>query len=274
MTTLNSYATLAEFKSWKEITGTDATRDADLEIILENASRHLDDLTGREFYPRIETRYFSVPESRELRLDADLLEVITLTNGDGTAISSTQYYTLPRNRAPYYALVLKIGSTEAWDINATDDDEYTIGINGVWAYHNTYSLAWKSVGTLGADIASTTTTTATMTGGHSVLTSKIYRVDNEIFIPSVVSTNTLTLYGRGMNGSTAATHTSGTTVYEWQPMTEVKKYCLEKGRYDYSRRFGESPAFGATVTGAGVVLSPRDIGKAEEDLVKHLRRKL
>lgn len=274
MTTINSYATLAEFKAWKEIDGVNIQRDSDLELILENASRYLDDMTGRTFYPRIETQSYSVPPGRSLKLDDDLLEVLSITNGDDTTLANTEYHTLPKNMSPKYMIDIKNTSIYSWQYDTDAGGEYVIDVNAVWGFHNRYSTgAWKSAGTLGAAISDTTGTSVTMTAGHTLKASKIYKVDNEIFIPSGVANNTITLYERGMNGSTAATHSNGATVYEWQVMREIKKFCLEKTRFDYARRFGESPAFGATITAAGVVMSPKDMSKAEEDLIKVFRKR-
>jgi hypothetical protein len=51
------YATLNDFKAWVAVRGisgmvsTDASDDTAIEIIIESASRHLDNQTGRRFYP-------------------------------------------------------------------------------------------------------------------------------------------------------------------------------------------------------------------------------
>jgi len=109
MTTINSYATLAEYKAFTVSRGqtvtTDAADDGVIESLLKAASRYIDTQTGRFFYPLVQTRYYDVPfntlDSRSLELDGDLLEVITLVNGDGTTIPSTEYALRPRNQSPY-----------------------------------------------------------------------------------------------------------------------------------------------------------------------------
>ena len=117
MSAINSYATLAEFKNYKDISSTDADDDGVIEDLLEEASRYIDGETNRTFYPRVETRYFSVPETlgRQLDLDDDLLAITTLTNGDDGTIASTEYNLLPKNKTPYYAIKLKEASTEYWE---------------------------------------------------------------------------------------------------------------------------------------------------------------
>lgn len=273
MTALNAYATLEDFKAWKQIQSYNPQLDAVVDSILESVSRVIDDRTQRSFYPRVETRYHSTPGRRELRLDDDLAEVITITNGDGTTLASTHYYTLPRNQTPYYALVIKLGSTEVWEYNTDNGDEYTIGINGVWVYHNRYSTsAWASVGTLGAAMSNTTSLTLTMSTGHTVKVGQILRIDNELLQVTAKDNNTITLYKRGDNGSTAATHLISTTVNAFQPMADIKNLCLEVSHNVFGKRYGESNQSAAIVTGAGVVITPKDLSKINEDVLKTYRR--
>lgn len=60
--------------------------------------------------------------------DADLLSVDTLTNGEGTTISSGSYWLEPRNKAPYRYIRLK--SDESWVFN-TDGE---VSIAGTWGF--------------------------------------------------------------------------------------------------------------------------------------------
>lgn len=260
MTVINSYATLAEFKAWKEITNSDATRDGVVNDILESASRYIDSASMRTFFPRIETRYYDVPAGRELCLDDDLLEVLTITNGDNASLPSTEYNLLPKNLTPHYAIKITPTSTYYWTVDTTSGNELVIDINGIWGYHNRYSQrAWKSVGTLGAAVTDTTTLAFTMTAGHTVLAGQILKIGSELYNVNTVSSNTITPFVRGDNGSTAATHLISTAVYAWQPMDDIKEACLDIAHNIYSRRFGGAVSQNAIITGAGVVLTQRDI---------------
>ena len=71
MAITNGYATLPEFKAWVDITSADAPDDGVIEDIIETASRHIDNTTGRTFYARTETRYYDVPDGRQIDLDDD-----------------------------------------------------------------------------------------------------------------------------------------------------------------------------------------------------------
>lgn len=137
MTLTNGYCTLAEFKSWQNITSTNATDDTTIEGIIEMASRFIDAETKRTFYARSETKYFDVPEGRELPLNDDLLTITTLTNGDGTVLTSTYYNLVPKNRSPYYAIRLKELSSYAWSVDSSGNTEYVITVVGTWGYAST-----------------------------------------------------------------------------------------------------------------------------------------
>lgn len=268
MTARNTYATLAEYKTFAVARGqtitTDATDDVVIDGLLEDASRFMDDETGRFFYPRVETRYYDVPfagASRARRFDfkADLLEVISFLNGDATSIASTQYNLIPRNETPKFSLELKQMSTLIWELDSSGNSEYALSMSAFWGYHNRFVDAWKSVGTLGAAITDTTTLAYTMTAGHTLAVGKITKIDNEIGIVGTVSSNTITPLKRGDNGSTATTHSNGASVYTWEPMEQLRNCVLEVALRAYKRRSGQSQGSDSIVTASGAVLPPKDV---------------
>lgn len=274
MTALNTYATLAEFKAWKQITNVNITLDADVDRILESVSRHIDGETMRTFNPRIETRYYNTPEELELCLDDDMLAVISITNGDGSSLASTEYHLLPKNFYPKNEVKIKTTSAYRWEYDTDSGSEYVISVNGYWGYHERYALmGWKQVGTLGAAISDTTTASFTMNSGHSAAIGKVYKIDNELFQTIGLSAAVFTVNQRGDMGSTAATHSNGATVYEWQVMSDVKVATLEIAHNVFARRFGESTQSATTVTAAGVVITPKDYGKTTLDTIKRLRKR-
>ena len=134
MAITNGYATLAEFKTWPDITSTDATDDGMIEDLIESASRFIDNQTGRTFYARTETRYYDVPSGRELQLDDDLLAITTLTNGDDTTLAATEYHLIPKNVTPYYAIRLKSTSAYMWQSDSSGGREYVISVAGTWGW--------------------------------------------------------------------------------------------------------------------------------------------
>jgi hypothetical protein len=263
MTARNAYATLAEYKNYVTARGqtssTDATDDTVIDGLLETASRYIEDETGRQFYPLIQARLFDVPSSRELYVDDDLLEIITLTNGDSTTMPSTEYYLVPRNYFPAYALKITDISTYTWLTNSAGSFENAISVLGIWAFRSRYtSEGWK-VGTTTAEILDTTETEFDVAASTLFSPGQIIRYGNELGIISSVTSGKINVVSRGDNGSTAAAHDSGITVYIWQPEQGAKNAVLEIANSAYNRRFGNSTSNAVTITAAGVVISPRDI---------------
>lgn len=263
MTAKNAYATLAEYKAYVTARGqtssTDTTDDTVIDNLLEQASRYLDDETGRTFYPFIQERFYDVPESRELMLDDDLLETITITNGDDTTMPSTEFYYVPKNLYPAYALKITDISSYQWLSNTQGSMENAVGILAIWGYHDRYVRdAWK-VGTTTTEALDTSETEFDVTASTLFTAGNIIRYGNEIGIIASTASGKITVVSRGDNGSTAAAHDSGITVYIWQPIRTVNLACLEIAMTAYHRRFGRSQSNNELVTAAGVVLSPRDV---------------
>lgn len=193
MTISNGYCTLDEFKKHLTITTYDADDDAAIENIIEGSSRLIDNLAGRWFYPKTETRYFDVPAGREIELDEDLLTVTTLTNGDDTVITSTYYSLIPRNSTPKHSLIMKTTSIYNWTGNSSGDTEGVISIAGTWGY------------------AATTP-------------------------------------------------------------DDIRQACLEIALSAYKRRTGENTTGVATVTAAGVVITPQDIPGGALSIIRRYKR--
>lgn len=130
-----AYATLAELKEYAGI-DTSGVDDTLLTDLLDRAKGIIDRYTGRTFEAASDTtRYFDAMrdvKGRRLLLDEDLCAITTLTNGDAAVITSFDYVTEPRNRAPWFAITLKSGSSVLWTY--TDDYENAISISGKWAY--------------------------------------------------------------------------------------------------------------------------------------------
>jgi len=243
---------------------TDTNDDSIMETMLQSVSRYVDDQCHRTFYPRQETRYFDVPEDQTsdmiLFTDDDLLSVTTLTNGDTSVITSIQYLLYPKNSYPKQWIKLLGSSSVFWQASGAGDNESAISLSGLWGFHNNYTQrGWSVAGTLGAAMSDTTTLTLTMTAGHTVLQGEIYKIDNEMVNVSSVSVNTVTMAARGDNGSTAATHLNGATVYKWNVQPEIKNVVLSTCQNMYDNRNGQSSQGNVTVTQSGIVIRPQDV---------------
>jgi hypothetical protein len=274
MTIINGYITRTEFLNWitppSQTVAANTADDAVVDSIIEAVSRYIDDKTCRHFYPLIETRYYDVP-SGALEFDDDLLALTTLTNGDSTAIASTDYVLHLRNRTPYYKVSIMDTSTVSWEESAAGSSEQVIQVLGTWGYHNQYYQAWEAITiiTEDLDISETGIDVASVA---RLGVGSIYKIDSEVFITSAVGALTNTVMKRGDNGSTAATHTNGATVYLWKPISPIQSACYQICDNLYKKRFGTNVNSVATVTGAGVVLSPKDIPDIAAAILRNYTR--
>ncbi len=134
---MTDYTTVGAVKAYLRISG--SGDDALLGELVTRASRLIDDHCGRWFSSEPQTRYYDAVGShitgRLLFLDADLLSVTTLTNGDGTVIPSDDYILRPVNWPPYFGISLKASSNQYWTYS--DDPEGAISVAGNWGYSST-----------------------------------------------------------------------------------------------------------------------------------------
>lgn len=272
----NGYITLDEFKDYGiSRASNDIDDDAVIEKIINAVSRYIDDKAARTFYPRVETRYYSVTDDPQLDLDDDLLAVITLTNGDTTVITSTYYNLLPRNAYPKYAIRLKANSGYYWEVDSNAEGEYVISVDGIWGYHEHYATyAWKSLTTIneGAPLAAADTAiTLTSVAGLNVEGGQILKIENELIHVRSVS-GLIATVERGGNGSTAAIHADGTAVTLWTPITDIVEACAEIVNSIYKRRTGENVYASTVLTAGGVMVTPRDVPDFARDIIQRYTR--
>lgn len=69
---------------------------------------------------------------RVLWLDDDLCQITSVTNGDGTTVSASDYTTNPGNELPWYSLKIKLASSVVWTYDESPEDAITIV--GRWGY--------------------------------------------------------------------------------------------------------------------------------------------
>jgi hypothetical protein len=165
-------------------------------------------------------------QGRILRIDTDdLLEVTSLTNGDGTAIAASSYNLYPANVYPKQELHLVHSSGVAWLPDSNGNYEQVIALTGVFGYHTHYTgnSAWGGAGTV-ADAAgiNASVTSYTASAASGIEAGMLLKIDSEFLYASAVSGTTVTIE-RGVNGSTAAIHATGTAVSFWRPVFSVQR---------------------------------------------------
>lgn len=127
--------TYCEYVDVAEYINTDGDRGL-IEACITRAQAQIDRHTKRTFEATADsTRYFHAindVDLSDLIFDHDLCAITSITNGDGTTVTTGQYDKLPANRTPWYAVRLKSSAAISWTY--TTDPENAIAVVGRWAY--------------------------------------------------------------------------------------------------------------------------------------------
>ncbi|MFF9271145.1 hypothetical protein [Streptomyces rochei] len=151
---------------------------------LQSASRDVEGLCHRVFYPWQGERRFDWPASqyrpswRVWLDDAELISLTSVSSG-GNAIPVDDLLLEPnRSGPPYNRIEINIGTSAAW--GGGDTHQQDITITGLWGYRNTET----TLGSSAAALASTTVTTLTVDGdtSASVGVGSLLRIDEERLI--------------------------------------------------------------------------------------------
>lgn len=177
---------------------------------LQSASRDVEGLCHRVFYPWQGERRFDWPDSqyrpswRVWLDDAELISLTSVSSG-GNAIPLDDLLLEPnRSGPPYNRIEINIGSSAAW--GGGDTHQQDITITGLWGYRDTET----TLGTSTTALASTTATTLTVDGdtSASVGVGSLLRIDDERLI---VTGRTMTSTGQTL-AADLAVQKNGTTV--------------------------------------------------------------
>jgi hypothetical protein len=160
-----------------------------------------------------------------------LLEVTTLTNGDGTTIAASDFVLEPANAHPKFVLRLKTNSNVTFTY--TTDWEQAISVEGVWGYVPNYPNAWAVSGATvpagGLTASATTITFATPADAGLFSAGNYLRIGAEtLLVTEANATTGVVTVKRGVLGTTAAEHLAGagisTFVMLRQIATETARY--------------------------------------------------
>ncbi|WP_432019911.1 hypothetical protein [Streptomyces sp. 1222.5] len=164
---------------------TTARNRRQIDAAIEAASRAVEGLCHRVFYPAVGTRYFDWPARVGaytpwvLRLDAsELISATTVASG-GVLIGTDEYNLEPnRSGPPFTRIEVKQSSNAAFGGGSTYQRD--IQITGLWGYRNTET----TLGAVVTAVSTTTGTTLTVDGATSagVGVGSILRVDSERMI--------------------------------------------------------------------------------------------
>lgn len=217
-----------------------AAETADILQAIRAASARIDEYLGVPFEPVVATRRFDATyypvtaDGQVLMLNWPLLEVDTITLGDGTALQPTDYRAdAGRNGSAITEIYLATGAYSFFE-TAGATPIGAIQIAGTWGVRRGYDRAWTSVTTLSAGI-NASVTAVPVVSATAISPGALLKVDDEFMRVTSITTNTLTVM-RGENGSTAAAHDSGAgvSVWKWEPVINAAAYKL--AAYLYHRR--------------------------------------
>ncbi len=226
---MNAYVTVDLLKSSSVLNVTGTGDDTRLRLLAESQSRLIDRLCNRHFYALTATRTFDVLDTSTVLL-SDLAAITTLKTDDNidrtfeTTWATTDYRLRPSNAdpatrfnsnsRPYTSVVVDSNGTKSFTLG--DETAQIVGEWGWWLH--------KATATETADaISSTTATTFSVSARTDVEAGHTILVDSEQLYVLSYSGNTLTVT-RGVNGTTAATHSGGAAIglYEYpDPVVEA-----------------------------------------------------
>lgn len=259
---MNLYASLEDIKSLMAVEA--AEHNVQLFRSLEMASRQVDKYTQRHFYCYEGVKYYDGAGAK-FWLPDDLLSVTTLkVDLDGDAVWETTYTT-----SDYILYPLNAYPKLRLEINTYGDySSFALGvpkgleITGVWGYADS-ATPYESRTTLSGGIAAADTSLV-LADGQLVETGETLRIDSEqIFVKEIV-TNTLTVT-RGVNGTTAATHLDGATVYVYDYPEDIIQATLIIAMRAWKRKDSAyqdvigSPETGQIITSKGIDPDVREL---------------
>jgi len=256
MTVSNGLVTLADMLAF--LPNSTNANTAMLEQAIEAASIAICTYKGSQhfWYPVVAARKFDLPNGRELALRADLLECLSVTNGDGSVLDASTYRAEPVNYYPKSSIVINPSAAWYWLPSILTYDENAITVNGIWGYHAYYLVAWALASTLSGAINASTTTIA-VTSSASYSAGHIVRCNDELMLVVTVATNSLTVI-RAWNGSTAAAHDSLTTLPVWKTQADVARGCMIQAARYYKRNEAVFGTTGGGEMGTQAITIPLD----------------
>lgn len=235
---------------YPDLTTVDAIRDlrvfesrADdelLQTMIHEASGLFQSKTLRTFMPYYQARTYDALGSHIsptiLDVDEDLLEIVTLTNGDGTTVASTEYVLRETNYYPKWRI--EVLSNKTTRFNYTEEWQAAITVAGFWGYVENYINAFPNLTTITEDVdASETSITVADADDLEVL--DYVRIGSGTEIMQVMevfpSSDTITVT-RGQLGTTASTYTNGAALKRFRQNPEIRMAVTRLAAFLYDHR--------------------------------------
>lgn len=263
----NLYATVAAVKADQGIVVT--THDARIEQLIEAASRECDAFCHRHFYVWQGIRYFNSRACSELIID-DLLSVSALTadsEEDGTFDGETwtldvDYHLQPDNEWPKCRLILG----KAGNYSFADSRRY-LKITGMWGYGDGRSATpYVPAGVTGS-VGTTTGETLSISAGGVLAQGHTILIGTEQMYVRAVSDGVATV-ARGVNGTTAATH-STEAVYIYQYPAQLVRFVRWLAGHSYIEQ-RQAGLLSETIGDHSITRNINDVSNVEKSKARSL----
>lgn len=247
-----------------------------LRRVLESSSRRIDKYCeGGLFGPKIQTRTFDIGTGSLIQspqyltvggygssdiatsngyasvipLDAWLLSATTVTSYKQTARTesetltegpSNDYFLIPYNSSPKTIMKLNQDSDKGFY-----SGQQTLTILGNWGYTNDT----EQITDLNGAVSSTTATTVAVTSATNLGPAQTILIGTEQMYITSISSNNLTVE-RGVNGTTAATHSDEDAVKVYIYPSVVVQACLDLAKITFrDRDLGVTQTIGSAEQG-------------------------
>lgn len=203
------YATREDVKSALDFKET-ARNNLQIDRAIESASRSIEGMMHRRFYPQTATRYFDWPSPQPSRtwrlwLEEDELASLTSLTAGGVAVTSSNYFLEPANQGPPYDRIeINLASASAFASNS-GTHQRSIVATGVFAGCVINELAGGTT----AEVLDATETDIDISDSSLIGVGSIIRIDSERFL---VTGKTMITTGQTLGGAGLTAVKSDVTV--------------------------------------------------------------
>jgi len=253
----SDYCDRTQIRAYLGLETTATSDDALIDDLIQRASRFMDRYTRRWFYAKTETREYDCPGGPRLYFDADLLSCTSLTISD-TAQDSDTYHLYPANGYP--KLWIDAAYAEGALFTWSDTPQKAVDVAGIWGYHDDYDNAWRDPGDTIQDADGITATALTLDvadGTKFAVRQTLLCEDEQLGPITAISSNTITVFERGLNGTTAATHANGTALKIWQVPYDIEHIAIRIVTWYYKQK--DAPFLKTAMPSLGAIIVPASL---------------
>lgn len=269
------YSTLARVKRHMGTENNSTDINSRLADLIMTASAIVERESNRRFDRRYETRRYTPRQTvdggdlvgRKLTLDADLLSVVELVNGDDQVVAPGSYDLLPDNAAAFDAIELV--ENLRWSFSGRAARK--IRVNGLWGYGG----EWVSSGAALSAPLPAPVSLVPVTEVGALEQHQLIRIDDEFMtISAPVDESPLTV-SRGVNGSQAVLHNDGATVEVFVPhelvMRAVDRLAMWLSELDENPSGRAVRAVGDFARAIDITATPEDAQALIQLVARHTR---